>query len=118
MDRGAPFAKSFEQDLSARVGFALYDKLFRPIAEKLWGDPLNLNTKLSQGRVQIPNVFEIILGTLGLNPTSSFEALEFSYPKGGLKMLWQAISRNISSNGKILVDHAVQKLTCDTQGNM
>lgn len=114
----APFAKSFEQDLSARVGFALYDKLFRPIAEKLWGDPLNLDIKLSQGRVQIPNVFEIILGTLGIKSNSSFEALEFSYPKGGLKMLWQAISRNISSNGKILVDHAVQKLTCDTQGNI
>ena len=113
-----PFAKSFEQDLSARVGFALYDKLFRPIAEKLWGDPRTLDKKLSQGRVQIPNVFEIIQGTLGIKSNSSFEALEFSYPKGGLKMLWQAISKNVSSNGKILVNHAVQKLICDTQGNI
>jgi protoporphyrinogen oxidase len=114
----APFAKSFEQDLRARVGLALYDKLFRPIAEKLWGDPRNLDLKLSQGRVQIPSVFEIIRGILGIKSNSSFEALEFSYPKGGLKMLWQAISKNISSNGQILANHAVQKLLCDSQGNI
>lgn len=114
----APFAKSFEQDLSARVGFALYDKLFRPIAEKLWGDPRNLDIKLSQGRVQIPSVFEIIRGILGVKSNSTFEALEFSYPKGGLKTLWNAISENISSHGKIFTQHEVQELTCDMQGNV
>ena len=53
--------ESFEDDLKSRLGIPLYSILFKPIAEKLWGEPKNLDLKLSQGRVQTPSFREIIL---------------------------------------------------------
>lgn len=114
----APSAKSFEQDLAARVGFPLYDKLFRPIAEKLWGNPQHLDTKLSRGRVQIPGIVEIIKGVVGVKSNSSFEALEFAYPRGGLKTLWKAIEENVVDTGEILTRHSVQSMVCDQTGRI
>ena len=39
---------SFEDDLTNRVGKALYKNIFEPIARKLWGNPKTLDLKLSQ----------------------------------------------------------------------
>lgn len=82
---------TFEGDLQARVGDALYEILFLPIAQKLWGDPATLDEKLSQGRVQTPALSEVILRTLRIRRTSAFEALKFDYPRNGLSRLWDSI---------------------------
>jgi len=111
-------AKSFEQDLRARVGYPLYNKLFRPIAEKLWGDPKYLDAKLSRGRVQIPSILELVSRLLGLKAASQFEALEFDYPKGGLKTIWNNILQNITESGEVLTGHMVESLTCNAKGKV
>ena len=82
---------TFEGDLRARVGDALFDRLFRPIAMKLWGDPNTLDEKLSRGRVQTPGIAEVILRVLRIRKSSEFEALQFDYPRNGLSRLWDAI---------------------------
>lgn len=92
-------AETFEDDLRSRVGDPLYEILFRPIALKLWGDPTTLDEKLSRGRVQTPSVSEVVLRMLRMRKSSSFEALEFDYPRNGLSRLWNAIEGQC--NGRV-----------------
>ncbi|MBI2515856.1 MAG: NAD(P)-binding protein [Opitutae bacterium] len=84
-------SETFEGDLRARVGDALFERLFLPIALKLWGAPNTLDAKLSRGRVQTPGIAEVILRILRIKKSSQFEALQFDYPRHGLSRLWDAI---------------------------
>jgi protoporphyrinogen oxidase len=102
---------TFEEDLINRVGVGLYETLFKPIALKLWGNPKNLDSKLSKGRVQIPSVSEILGRMFGLKKTSNFEALEFNYPKGGLIKLWDSIYMKTRNQGTFLLNTEITKIT-------
>lgn len=100
--------QTFEEDLEGRVGKPLYNVLFKPIAEKLWGNPKKLDVKLSRGRVQTPSLLEVFSRLLKIKKSSEFEALTFRYPKGGLGNIWQAIKTKSVNHGNICLDHAVQ----------
>jgi len=107
--------RTFADDLQGRLGDGLYGVLFEPIALKLWGDPKNLDVKLSRGRVQTPSLFEVLARMLKLSKKSEFEALEFRYPVGGLGRLWDAIHARTRSAGRYVTGHTVSKL--DFAGN-
>lgn len=102
--------RTFEEDLEGRLGKPLYEILFKPIAEKLWGDPRQLDVKLSKGRVQTPSLFEVLGRLLKIKKNSEFEALTFRYPRGGLGRLWQAIEAKSYGQGKFLRRHTVTGL--------
>lgn len=109
-----PFApQTFEEDLEGRMGRPLYTVLFRPIAEKLWGDPKKLDVKLSKGRVQTPSLFEVLSRLLKIKKNSEFEALTFRYPKGGLGNIWRAIEVKSAEKGEILLNHTVKGFVVD-----
>lgn len=108
---GSP--RTFEEDLEGRLGKPLYEMLFRPIAEKLWGNPQQLDVKLSRGRVQTPSLFEVLGRLLRIKKNSGFEALTFRYPKGGLGRLWRAIEEKSPGHGKFLLGHAVTGLVVE-----
>jgi protoporphyrinogen oxidase len=101
---------TFEEDIQGRLGSRLYEALFKPIALKLWGDPTNLDVKLSQGRVQTPSLVEVMGRLLGLKNSSEFEALEFRYPQGGLQKLWDAILAQTQPLGSYLLNHQITGL--------
>ncbi len=101
---------SFENDLVSRLGKPVYNRLFKPTALKLWGEPQKLSSKLSQGRVQTPSITELILRLLKIQKTSSFEALTFKYPKGGLSEIWKKIEDNSKRNGKYLKNSRIVKI--------
>lgn len=105
---------TFEEDLSTRVGRGLYELLLKPIAAKLWGDPRNIDVKLSRGRVQTPSLVEIVLRALGLRKSSEFEVLRFRYPAGGLGQLWDSLRRTTEQRGEFLLEHSVTGL--DVEG--
>jgi protoporphyrinogen oxidase len=105
--------RTFEEDLLGRVGDGLYELLFKPLALKVWGNPQNLDVKLSKGRVQTPSLVEFVARTLGLRRSSQFEALTFRYPSGGLGRLWAAIRERTRANGDFLLDHVVTGLDVD-----
>lgn len=107
--------RTFEEDLERRLGKPLYDILFRPIAEKLWGDPRQLDVKLSKGRVQTPSLVEVLGRLLKIRKSSDFEALTFRYPRNGLGRLWQAIEAKSRGQGTFLLRHAVTGL--DIEGD-
>jgi len=105
--------KTFEEDLVGRLGKPLYEILFKPIAEKLWGDPKELDVKLSRGRVQTPSPLEVVGRLLKIKKSSDFEALTFRYPKGGLGSLWRAIEVKALGKGKILLGNTVTGLAVE-----
>jgi protoporphyrinogen oxidase len=104
---GRKTPQSFEADLVDRMGRGLYEALFAPIALKLWGPPAELDVKLSRGRVQTPSLLETLALVLGRRRSSSFEALTFVYPKGGLGRLWEAIQARSEPKGRFLLGHGV-----------
>ncbi len=108
-------ARSFEEDLRGRLGGSLYKVLFEPIALKLWGDPRELDVKLSRGRVQTPSIFEVIARMLKLRTTSDFEALTFRYPRGGLQHLWSSIRSGAGEHSRFLLGHEVVEI--ETEGS-
>jgi len=102
---------TYEEDLVSRVGGPLYRILFKPITEKLWGNPQELDVKLSRGRVQTPSLLEVLGRLLKVKKASDFEALNFRYPKGGLRRLWDAIEAKArKGSGQFLLEHAVTRL--------
>ena len=101
---------SFEEDLENRLGRGLYEALFKPIALKLWGDPTQLDVKLSKGRVQIPSLFEVIGRLLKIRASSEFEAMSFLYPKGGLQKLWDAILNKNQHQGSCFLNQEVTSI--------
>lgn len=107
---GNPEPKTFRDDLIQRVGTGLYQALFEPIAKKLWGDPADLDVKLSKGRVQTPSLGEVISRLIKSNAKSNFEALEFIYPQGGLRRLWNSIENRTKNNGSYLLNTEVESL--------
>lgn len=104
---GNKVPRTFEEDLVGRVGRRLYEALFKPIALKLWGDPTQLDAKLSQARVQTPSLAELVGRLLKIRSSSDFEALSFRYPKGGLSKIWEAILAKTQHQGTYLVNQEV-----------
>lgn len=104
---------SFEADLRSRVGSPLYEAMFKPVAEKLWGDPAQLDSRLSRARVQTPPLGEALRSAMGKkSETSTFEALTFRYPKGGLSRMWDTIRRK-GDGGTWMLETAVTGLTVE-----
>ncbi len=99
-------AATFEEDLSQRVGAGLYQRFFRPMAEKIWGDPTQLDARLSRDRVQLPT-----LGDFFRRRPGRFEAPHFYYPRGGLQTLWRAMERGFPSENRRLFHHAATRLS-------
>jgi len=107
---GGAAPKTFEEDIVGRLGNALYEVLFKPVATKLWGDPRDLDVKLSRGRIQTPSLLEVLAQRLGLRRSSSFEALTFRYPRGGIQRIWDAIRDKAASRGRLALRHSVTGL--------
>lgn len=101
---------TFAEDLEGRMGAPLYGVLFKPIAEKLWGDPRTLDVKLSKGRVQTPSLVEVFGRLLKIKSNSQFEALTFRYPKGGLSKIWDAIAKKAHNKVSIVTGANIQGL--------
>lgn len=102
--------KTFEADLEKRMGAGLYNTLFKPIALKLWGNPTDLDVKLSKSRVQTPSIVEVISRLLKIKKTSDFEALEFIYPQAGLQRLWNSIYDKTSGQGDFKLNTSVTRI--------
>ena len=57
---------SYKDHLTTRVGSEIFSKVFQPITEKIWGDPSTLDKKLSETRVQLPSILDMLLLTIGV----------------------------------------------------
>jgi len=116
---------SYKDHLTTRVGSEIFSKVFQPITEKIWGDPSTLDKKLSETRVQLPSILDMLLLTFGVKKKNNFEANEFIYPKKGLHNIWKKIQSNLddknfelktSVTSFSLIDKKVKKIHAKKNG--
>ncbi len=116
---------SYKDHLTTRVGSKIFTNVFQPITEKIWGDPSKLDKKLSETRVQLPSIIDMILLAIGVKKKSSFEANEFIYPINGLNIIWEKIQNDIDNkrfylntivNSFSIKDNRVSKIHVNKNG--
>lgn len=118
--------QSYKDHLISRVGSVIFEKIFNPITEKIWGDPSTLDKKLSETRVQLPSIFDMLLLSVGVKKKNSFEANEFIYPKNGLNEIWKKIQNNLKKknlqletkvNSFEFKNNKISKIHCEKNNN-
>ena len=115
---------SYKDHLTKRVGSEIFSKVFQPITEKIWGDPSQLDKKLSETRVQLPSIIDMVLLAFGIKKKSNFEANEFIYPINGLNIIWKKIkddiNKKVSFNTSVksfsIEDNRVKKIFANKNG--
>ncbi len=110
---------TFDGDARSRVGNGLYELFFKPLANKIWGDPKILDQALSKSRIQVPQVSDMVNKLLHPKQRSTWQADTYLYPKGGLSSLWNVMADTIREKGGILLlKDPIQKIESDAEGNI
>lgn len=87
---------SYEDYIVNRFGRATYELAFGPLANKVWGDPRNLDAGLARVRVVIPSLVELLVRiVLGDRGKAELSAKEFYYPRQGYQEFWDRIVQQI-----------------------
>lgn len=107
-----PVDNTYEQWLINRFGVHLYNIIFRPYAEKIWGEPDKLDAKLAKCRVAIPSLIQLLKGLIfNKSNNPSMNAEKFYYPKNGIISLSSAMRIAIEGKGgRILTSSSVDKI--------
>ena len=75
---------TYESYLVSRFGRTLYELVFKPYAEKVWGDPSKLDGELARIRVVVPSLGELVKRMIiGDSNKKEISARNFYYPKNG-----------------------------------
>jgi protoporphyrinogen oxidase len=99
-----PEATSYEDYLLRRFGRGVYELVFEPLAQKVWGNPRELAAELARARIPSGGATELILRLLKLRANAEdLDAKFFYYPKGGFGAWPERLASNIrAAGGRIL----------------
>lgn len=98
---------SYEDYIIRRFGRPTYELVFKPLAEKVWGDPATLHPEMARTRVPASGGFEVILKLLGLKKeTAETNAEFFYYPRKGFGDWPQALAEKIEEYGGSILRNA------------
>ncbi|MBS3176896.1 FAD-dependent oxidoreductase [Candidatus Woesearchaeota archaeon] len=98
---------SYEDYFLAGFGKPAYNLLFRDYAWKVWGDPKSLSEELARKRIPVPNIFELVKGTLGIKPKTEVSAEYFYYPKKGIGNISEILAERLLKNHGEIHFHTV-----------
>lgn len=92
--------KNYEDYMIKAFGKPAYQLIFEPLADKVWGKPVDLHCEMARTRVPASGGFEIILKLLGLKKeTAQTNAEYFYYPRVGFGDFPQVLKESIDQNG-------------------
>lgn len=104
----------------AHFGTFAHTLVFRPVARKLWGDPDQLHIQLAKTRIIAPKITDLI--TSVFTPFKNKPKLSadiFYYPKGGLCVLWEAMSSEIEQlGGKVMRSALPARITRNAEAGI
>ncbi|MBF0387039.1 MAG: FAD-dependent oxidoreductase [Candidatus Omnitrophica bacterium] len=104
---GSPAARSYEDYMQRVFGSAAYALIFRPLADKVWGEPATLHSEMGRTRVPSSNALEVALKLLGLKKeTSATNAEYFLYPAAGFRAFPDALAREIVRKRGVIYTNA------------
>jgi len=91
---------SYEDYLVKGFGRKGYNLLFGGYAEKVWGDPKQLDKELAQKRMPISDILSLVKNILvGVKDNPDVSADYFYYPKYGMQQLIDKLVERIQSKG-------------------
>lgn len=103
---GAPFAKaplSYEDYCLKIFGRKIYNIVFRPLAEKTWGDPSMLSAEIAKRRIPSKDMYDLLLRVLKIKKESKLTNAEFIlYPYRGFYDLCERLASKIEKLGAII----------------
>lgn len=98
-----PFSKeavSFEDYCVNAFGGKIYEVVFKPLAEKVWGDPKRLSADIAKRRIPAGNIYNLILRVLKLKSQSAKTSADaILYPAHGFHDICDAIAEEIKKAG-------------------
>jgi protoporphyrinogen oxidase len=106
--------ESFEQWVSNRFGYRLYNHFFKTYTEKLWGVPATeIRAEWAAQRIRGLSFFSAAKAAFFGNKGNKIKSLisEFNYPKLGPGQMWEAMAEEIrAKGGEIRLNAPVTKL--------
>ncbi len=92
--------ESYEDFVVSKFGYNLYELVFKPLADKVWGSPETLSADIAKTRIPSANILDVLARALGLKKEkATTDARFFYYPKGGFGALADKMAREIVKNG-------------------
>ncbi len=105
---------TFEEWVSNRFGYRLYNHFFKTYTEKLWGVPTNeIRAEWAAQRIKGLSFFSAAKAAFLGNKGNKIKSLisEFNYPRFGPGQMWEAMADEIKARGgEIIMDAPVTKL--------
>ena len=107
--------RSYEDYIIRRFGRPVYDAVFRPLAEKVWGDPASLHPDMARTRLPASSGLDVLLRMLHLRPEAAeTNAESFYYPRRGFGDFPAALREHIEgAGGRVRTGAAVEALEMD-----
>jgi len=100
-------ARSYEEYMTRLFGRPAYELIFKPLAEKVWGDPSQLHPDIAKTRVPTSNGLDIIFRLLGLrDETKETNAEFFYYPRRGFGDWPQKLKEEVQATGGAIITSA------------
>jgi protoporphyrinogen oxidase len=91
---------SYEQYVVNKFGRKLYELVFEPLADKVWGDPATLSEDIARTRIPSASVVDTALRALGLKRESEMtDAKYFYYPRQGFGRIPERMAEEITRHG-------------------
>jgi protoporphyrinogen oxidase len=99
-EKGGSTLQSYETYLVNRFGRRLYELVFEPLADKVWGDPSTLSSDIASTRIPAKSFLDVFLKIIGIRAeTELTDAKYFYYPRRGFGRIAERMEEEIISRG-------------------
>ena len=98
---------SYEEYAVKKFGRKIYQLVFEPLADKVWGNPTTLSADIARTRIPSVNIIDTALRSVGLKKESTLtDAKYFYYPKKGFGRIPEVMAKEIEKYGGIVHTNA------------
>lgn len=92
--------KNYEDFIVQKFGKSLYNQIFEPMANKMFGNPRQLDPQLARVRISSPGLVSVIKQLLSRKSVDkTISAPNFHYPKYGFGMIPEKLKEKSESRG-------------------
>lgn len=124
------YPETYETYLVNRFGRRLYELVFEPLADKVWGDPSTLSCDIASTRIPAKSFFEVAMKAIGIKKeTELTDAKYFYYPSQGFGRITERMKEEIIKFGGEILTSArtvnlyskkfnIEKVIIETNGGM
>lgn len=103
-------AASYEEYVVNKFGRKLYELVFEPLADKIWGDPATLSEDIARTRIPSASVVDTAVRAMGLKRESEMtDAKYFYYPRQGFGRIPERMAEEIRKNGGTILTSATPR---------